>query len=171
MVSWSRRLFGRARGVRDAVGPIFSPNRAAGHRFADLNQLLVRPRLPSTGIVEQRQQAPALPPGRRRHTGCFEQSGRKVDEADKLGDLLRAMKAWSVDKQRYAEGAVVGAAFVLLVTSHEVAAVIAHEDEDGVVGEMFLFEDTADTPYRGVDRFNATVVVRQLRLPRARKRP
>ncbi len=63
------------------------------------------------------------------------------------------------------------AALVLLVAGHEVAAVIAEEDEDGVVGEMFLFENTADTPHRGVDRFNATVVVRQLRLPRAGKRP
>src|SRR5271170_9999 len=59
-----------------------------------------------------------------------------------------------------------GAAFVLLVAGHEVAAMIADEDEDCVVGELFLFEDTADTPHRGVDCFNATVVVRQLRLPR-----
>jgi hypothetical protein len=64
----------------------------------------------------------------------------------------------------------VGAAFVLLVTGHEVAAVIADEDKDGVVGEMFLFENAAYPAYRGIDSFNAAVVVGQLRLPGAGKR-
>ena len=36
------------------------------------------------------------------------------------------------------------AAFVLLVAGHEVAAMIAEEDEDGVVRKLLLLEDLAD---------------------------
>ena len=57
------------------------------------------------------------------------------------------------------------AAFVFFVASHELAAMIADENEDGVIREMLLFQDFADSPYRSVDRLAAAVVVRQLRLP------
>ena len=40
----ARRRYGRSRRVRHAIGPVHGANGAAGHRFADLDQLLVRPR-------------------------------------------------------------------------------------------------------------------------------
>ena len=61
------------------------------------------------------------------------------------------------------------AALVLLVTRHEVASVIAHEDENCVLGQMLLFEDAAHAAHRGIDGFDAAVVVRQLSLPCAGK--
>ena len=47
------------------------------------------------------------------------------------------------------------------------AAVVAEEDEDGVVGEAFFLKDFAHAADGGVDGFDAAVVVGQLRLPGA----
>ena len=63
------------------------------------------------------------------------------------------------------------APLVLGVTRREVAAVIAHEDEDGVFGEVLFFEDFENPANRIINGFNATVVVRQLRLPDSRESP
>ena len=61
------------------------------------------------------------------------------------------------------------AALVLLVAGHEVASVVADEDKDGVVGEMFLFENAAHPPYGIIDGFDAAVVVGKLSLPGTRE--
>ena len=108
--------------------------------------------------------------GRHGNACCFEQRRRNVDEADELGNLLRAVEAGAVDDEGHADRAVVRAALVLLIARHEVAAVIAEEDEDGVVGEIFFLENLADAADRGVDGLDAAVVVRKLRLPGAGQR-
>ena len=62
------------------------------------------------------------------------------------------------------------AALVLLVASHEVAAVITNEGEDCVVREVLLFKYLANATDRVINRLNAkAVVIRQLRLPGSRK--
>ena len=57
------------------------------------------------------------------------------------------------------------AALVLLVARHEVAAVVAEEEEDGVGGEVLLVEDAHDAADGVVDALAGSVVVGQLGLP------
>ncbi len=58
-----------------------------------------------------------------------------------LRNLLRATEARPVEDERDTDGALVRAALVLLIAGHEVAAVVAEEDEDSVVGEFFLLRE------------------------------
>jgi len=62
----------------------------------------------------------------------------------------------------------VRAALILLIASHEVASMIAEENENGIVGKMLFFEHLPDSAHRSIDAFTAAVIVGQLRLPVAR---
>ncbi len=164
------RILCRTGEIGDAVGPLWRADGTAGHGLADLDEFFVRPVFPCLRIVQQRQNALALHGLKEQEPRSFEQRRRNVDDAEELGDLLCAFKAWTVDEQRDADGAVMRAALVLLISRHEVAAVIADEDEDGVVGEVLLLKNAADTANGGIDALAGAIVVRELALPVARQR-
>ena len=94
-----------------------------------------------------------------------------MEIADNLVQALRAVEARTFDDQWNANRAVMRAAFVFLVPGHELAAMVADENEDGVVGKMLLLQNLSDSSHRNVDCLAAAVIVRQLRLPVSRERP
>src|ERR1017187_6699844 len=138
---------GCARRIGDAVSPVLCSDGAAGHGLANLNQLLVGPCSPCLRVMNDREEAVAFHGFRYGNACSIEQSRRKVDDADDFLDLARALKAGPVDQHRNAKRAVVRTALVLLITSTEVTAVVAHEDEDSVVGQTLLFESLAQPAY------------------------
>src|ERR1017187_6589156 len=129
--------------IGNAVSPVLCSDGPAGHGLANLNQLLVGPCSPCLRVMNDREEAVAFHGFRYGNTCSIEQRGRKVDDDDDFLDLARALKAGPVDQHRNAKRAVVRTALVLLITSAEVTAVVAHKDEDCVVGQALLFENLA----------------------------
>jgi hypothetical protein len=80
-----------------------------------------------------------------------------------------AVEAEALDDERDVNRALVRAALVLGVARSEVAAVIAEEEEDGVVFEAALGECLANLAYGVVDALYCAAIVGKLFLPVAGK--
>ena len=122
----------------DGVFPFGGAEGTADLGLADLDEDFVGPIV--GGAVEELLEGPALDEVGQLDAGGLEDGGGDVEGIDEGLDNFAVGESGAGDDQGDADAGIVAGAFVFVVASAEVAAVVAEVDEEGVVGKVQLVE-------------------------------